>query len=255
MQQNSKNTQSITIWQKGLSGVGCMLLGLILWNHLGSLGGSSFLRVSRAEAWEKHKVREAHEKDDKLYKTIILPTRMVRRFVERPYPLRNVRAKVRSESAEGETMSIDPKNFRELIVRPTLQEAALWSEEAEELLLLTAAHETLLGTYLRQGWKALNDGRGVGLGPYSMEPATYRWLQGLYPQSLGSRKAEDMVWDFKLATLAARLRYRVVPQELPSAQDVEGLAKYWDKWYNGNPKAGTWQEAALNYRTLVEGEK
>ena len=69
-------------------------------------------------------------------------------------------------------MSFDARQFRECIIRPTLR--ALEPEiphslVAEELLMLTAAHESHLGTYLKQKG-------GPALGIYQMEPATYRDL-------------------------------------------------------------------------------
>lgn len=151
-------------------------------------------------------------------------------------------------------MAINKRNFRELIVRPALQQMNMWSEAAEELLMLTAAQETHLGTYLKQGWKKLDDGRGVGRGVFSMETKTFNWLQKLYPEveKLGGRNSDEMVWDLLLAAKAARLRYRVVKESLPAATDIQGLASYWDRWYNGNPNAGTVEEAMSNYKDFVK---
>lgn len=149
-------------------------------------------------------------------------------------------------------MSIDKKNLRELIVRPTLKEINHWSPAAEELLMLTFAQETRLGTYLKQGWIQINDGRGVGLGIGSMEPGTFSWLKYKYPDILGGRYVEELVWDLKLAVKTTRLRYLAVLAPLPEANDIQGLAKYWDKYYNGNPNVGTWQEAVASYNQLVK---
>lgn len=149
-------------------------------------------------------------------------------------------------------MSIDKRNLRELVVRPTLKEINRWSESAEELLMLTFAQETRLGTYLKQGYLAINDGRGVGRGIGSMEPATFVWLKQRFPDILGGRDADELVWDLKLAVKATRLRYVVVIAALPLAGDIPELAKYWDRHYNGNPDVGTWQEAVANYNQLVK---
>jgi hypothetical protein len=153
---------------------------------------------------------------------------------------------------QKESSMIDKKNLRELVVRPTLIEIKLHSDAAEELLMLTFAQETKLGTYLRQGWKKINDGLGVGLGIGSMEPRTFLWLKKLYHNILGGRYPEELVWDLQLVVITTRLRYLVVPEALPAANDIKGLAKYWDKYYNGNPYAGTWQEAVINYNELVK---
>jgi hypothetical protein len=154
-------------------------------------------------------------------------------------------------------MSIDKKNLRELVVRPTLEEMnnwilRAWSESAEELIMLTFAQETKLGTYLKQGWKKINDGRGVGRGIGSMEVLTFNWLKQVYPDILGGRNANELVWDLKLAVKATRLKYLTVTEALPEAGDIKGLAKYWDKYYNGNPEVGTWEEAVENYNLLVK---
>jgi hypothetical protein len=151
---------------------------------------------------------------------------------------------------------IDPKNFRELVVRPALDELNLWSKEAEELLMLTAAVETELGTFLKQGFKKINDHRGIGRGVFSMEPETFLWLRSIpmYEKMLYGTP-NDLITDLKLAAKAARLRYRVVPTKLPAHDDIEGLAEYWNKWYNGNPKVGTTKEAIEKYnRLVVKGE-
>jgi hypothetical protein len=47
-------------------------------------------------------------------------------------------------------MGIDPKHFRLYVVRPTLHNIDLWSVAAEELLTLTAAHESHMGEFLKQ---------------------------------------------------------------------------------------------------------
>lgn len=151
-------------------------------------------------------------------------------------------------------VSINKRNFRELIVRPALQQLQMWSEAAEELLMLTAAQESHLGTYLRQGWKKLDDGKGAALGPFGVEKKTFGWLKALYGASheLGWRDAEEMQWDLLLAAKAARLRYRVVKEPLPSATDLQGLARYWKQYYNTVDGEGTVEEALANYRLFVQ---
>ena len=56
--------------------------------------------------------------------------------------------------------------FRDLIVKSTLNDLLLYSEDAEELLVFTCAVESLGGTYLQQV-------KGPALGIYQMEPVTY----------------------------------------------------------------------------------
>lgn len=150
-------------------------------------------------------------------------------------------------------MGINARNFRELVVRPTLVLMSMWSPEAERLLMLTAAQESHLGTYLRQGWHTLDDGQGAAFGPFGMEAATLEWLRTKYPQWLGEREAYEMQWDLRLAVKACRLRYCVVAEAIPAADDIPGLASYWKRWYNTGAGAGTVEEAVANYNKYVRG--
>lgn len=147
-------------------------------------------------------------------------------------------------------MSFDSKQFRELIVRPALEELNMWSRNAEELLMLTAAQESHLGTYLRQVGQ--EGGYSVARGVFQMEPETFNWLRSIPAYNgLLYGIADDMVHDLKLAAKAARLRYRVVPRGLPKHDDVVGLASYWKIWYNASPRGGSVEEAIGNYRKFV----
>lgn len=147
-------------------------------------------------------------------------------------------------------MSFKKAHIESLIIR-TLQEAdpALVSLPAVTLLLGTVAHESKFGRYLRQ-----NGGPAIGI--FQMEPPTFDWLvevyKSKYPQIAG-RKAEEMEWDLKLAILMARLRYRVVEEPLPEANDVPGMAAYWNKYYNGNPTKGTDEEFIAAFNQYVKG--
>ena len=76
-------------------------------------------------------------------------------------------------------MSYSPDAFR-AIVRVVLQQMdarhpGMWSRSAEELLMLTSAHESHLGRWLTQ------QGGGVALGVYQQQPADlldcYRYLE------------------------------------------------------------------------------
>lgn len=149
------------------------------------------------------------------------------------------------------TMSFYPSHFRQLIVRPSLHELGLYSPAAEELLLGTAAKESVFGTYLKQL------GGGPALGVYQMEPATFYWLQDKWGEKypiLAFKSPEHMIWDLKLATKAARLRYLVVKEPLPEAQDIVGLGKYWKQYYNTEAGAGTVEEFVESYNKLVKGK-
>ena len=77
-------------------------------------------------------------------------------------------------------MGINKDQFRDLI-RRTLKDITLYSEDAVDLLMMTAAAESNLGEYLRQ----IN---GPALGAFQMEPGTHDdiWKNYLNPkQHLG----------------------------------------------------------------------
>ncbi len=165
-------------------------------------------------------------------------------------------------------MSINANHFRYFIVRPTLQAIDLYSRSAEELLMLTWAQETHGATYLKQGYKTIDDGRGVGLGPYSMEPATHddifenflRFRPSLQAKvnhlsgdSTAFHSAEEMIGNFYYATAMARVHYYRVKEPLPPADRPDLLADYWDTHYNKNWHTGFSSEALANYKRIVMG--
>lgn len=143
-------------------------------------------------------------------------------------------------------MSFDKKQFRDLVTR-ILQEFNLYSEAAVNLLLGTAAQESYSGTYLRQI-------SGPALGIFQMERPTFDWLKDTYKKKypiLETTIFEMLEWDLRLAILMARLRYRVVREALPDPQDLEGLGKYWKKYYNTPLGKGTVEEFLRNYARYV----
>lgn len=147
-------------------------------------------------------------------------------------------------------MSIHPGQLREYIIRPTLKQMGLYSEAAEELLMLTAATESLCGKYLHQVG-------GPALGIYQMEPATHNDIWGNYLKHkpgtanavkvFGSSSAQ-LPGNLYYATAMARVHYLRRPERLPSAMDVDGLARYWKDHYNTHLGKGTVEKAADNYR-------
>lgn len=83
-----------------------------------------------------------------------------------------------------------------------------FTPEAVELLMMTCAHESLLGTYRRQ------TGGGPALGIFQMEPDTFNDIQTNFityrpvlKELLGHRKAEELVDDDILAIMMARVLY------------------------------------------------
>ena len=150
-------------------------------------------------------------------------------------------------------MGINPKQLRELVIIPALKylnPVIPYSIEAVDLLCMTAAHESLNGTYLKQI-------KGPALGIYQMEPSTHddiwdNYLDARHKTSdrvyaltveqniLGyGDDSEQMVYNLAYATAMARVHYYRVPEALPKRKDtgpdsdyIYELAKYAKKYYN-----------------------
>lgn len=146
---------------------------------------------------------------------------------------------------------INPKHFREYVVRPVLMQLEPeipYSKAAENLLVGTAAHESKL-TYLRQL------GGGPAMGLYQMEPNTHVdiWDNYLaYNEALSSKVRsfasqrwpatglhEELITNLAYATAMARVHYWRQPQPMPDADDLTALSGYWKRWYNTYKGAGT----------------
>jgi hypothetical protein len=165
-------------------------------------------------------------------------------------------------------MSFDPKQFRELVVRPTLQyldPEIPYSKEAEDLLCMTAAHESKLGTYLKQ----IN---GPAMGCYQMEPATHQDIHDNYLRhqpkidqkvfdmvdgTSGTPLSVSVVYNLMYATAMARVHYYRVPEAIPKERDCAvssdylwALADYAKRHYNtylGKAKSEDYYKSYLNY--------
>lgn len=171
---------------------------------------------------------------------------------------------------------IHPGHLRQFVIRPTLEHLGLWSESAENLVFGTIAQESVIGNvhYLKQ-----QVGPALGIG--QVEPATHEdnWINYLRyrmgERKIGSRVARfvpDWAWDtgnlidgFKIPShlllitsleynvAQCRIKYFRVPEKLPHHEDLEGLACYWDEYYNANPQHGfpnDWVSAYLRAREL-----
>lgn len=154
-------------------------------------------------------------------------------------------------------MAINASQLRRLIIEPALRAINLYSPAAEELVLGTACQESLCGEYLAQV-------RGPALGIFQMEPATYRdiWSNFLpsKPSTLAALRelAADatpppdlMVHDLRFAAAMCRVFYLRVPEGLPAQGDIEGMARYWKKYYNTVKGAGKPEEFVRNWRRFV----
>lgn len=137
-------------------------------------------------------------------------------------------------------MTINAKQFREFIVRPTLkylEPEIPYSTEAEDLLVMTAAHESHLGTYLKQV-------NGPALGVYQMERETekdicFNFL--LYRNELAKKVSNlcfseveiytglnETIGNLFLATAMARVHYYRDKEAIPKEKDYPTRSEYID---------------------------
>ena len=155
---------------------------------------------------------------------------------------------------------VDVNNFRVEIIRPALQLCGLWSEAAENLLIGTALSESNLSVVTQFG-------NGPALSFFQIEPKTYddviRYLYRKDNKLLKDRilsacimdifpEAKCLTWNIRLAVLIARLIYWRSPKELPSANDVEGLAKMWKECYNTYKGKGTIEHFIKCYEARIK---
>jgi hypothetical protein len=156
-------------------------------------------------------------------------------------------------------MGIDPIHFRACIVEPALGRLALpGGEAAIRLVLGTAIQESGLQALVQKG--------GPALGFFQTEPAT---LTDLIMNFLRAREAleqrllslqatwpwpdKQLVTNPLYAAAVCRLIYYRAPDPLPDADDLDGIAKYWKRFYNTAGGAGTVAEFVSNYRRALGG--
>ena len=162
---------------------------------------------------------------------------------------------------------IASKHLRECIIRPALDDLKLYSLAREELLVITAAQESLGGHYLMQ-----NDAKGYPKGPalgiYQEEPNTYldcfnnflRFQPVHYERLTNSPfslttlyipPARRLVYDMDYATKAAVLQYYRFKEPLPDYADLRGLIAYYKKYWNTEKGAATLAETRRNYDRYI----
>ena len=139
---------------------------------------------------------------------------------------------------------MDVKSFKTDIIRPALEITGLWSKPAENLLLGTALVESNLIFF-----KQKPEGPAVSF--FQIEPETYkdvvRYLNRIDNARLKKSilsscyidifpNVNALIWNLRLAVLIARVKYFMVREALPEYDDLDGLARYWVKYYNAGGK-------------------
>lgn len=153
---------------------------------------------------------------------------------------------------------IKPEYLRS-IIRISLEPFGWWSYEAEELLLMTAAHESRLGEYRKQ------IGGGPGTGLYQMEAPTLKdnyisWLctasrkpilEKITDVSGVPPMADLLALQYSpiYATIHARIKYRRSPGNLPV--DPWLMAEYAKDHFNTAAGKATPADYYNAYRELI----
>jgi hypothetical protein len=153
-------------------------------------------------------------------------------------------------------MAFNEKQFREVItqVLKYLDPEIPFSEDAVELLLLTAAVESDFGTYLYQV-------KGPAQGVFQMEPATTKdiienFLK--YKKPL-MKKCDDMlgpvtggmVYNLGAQVAMARVHYFRVKSRIPAKNDIAAMADYYKKHYNTYLGKSTVEGTISKYKKYV----
>lgn len=163
-------------------------------------------------------------------------------------------------------MSLDLRQFRDLIISPTLKYLEMYSPQAEQLVLGTLFQESR-ATYLMQL------GKGPALGLLQMEPETHNdiWYNYLkfHPKLFkkmrhllsleaieelkvsGAPGSDELVYNLRYAVAMCRVHYWRKPESLPKPNDFVGLAHYWKKHYNTYLGAGSEEEFLKNFPALL----
>lgn len=166
--------------------------------------------------------------------------------------------------------------FRRFVIVPTLTKLAsvaneprLDCEAAVRLVHGTAVHESGLQALDQIGsGPELGPGIGVfqieeptardvlkrlGEGAFAGEPTASKLFQVLGDMlAAWPAMAAQLATNLVFATAMARMVFWLVPEPLPMADDIEGLARYWKRWYNTNAGKGTAAQWMLHYETRVK---
>jgi hypothetical protein len=161
---------------------------------------------------------------------------------------------------------MNPANQYREVIKDTLlkfQElgGAKYSEDAVELLVMVAAHESLMGRFIKQV-------KGPALGIFQMEPATHddiwrnfiskdrkldfsvaKFLPSYQSLVNPSTQAELLATDLRYATVLARVFFMRFKEPIPST-DI-GKAEYCKKYWNTELGKATITDYFNAYRRTV----
>ena len=151
-------------------------------------------------------------------------------------------------------VELDKKQFVQYVVDPTLKKLGLYSNNASNLLVMIAAHESQKGHYIIQT-------TGHAKGVYQMEDATHddilRWLAVKKPELYrsitglvaGEPTAMQMVTNLEYATAMARAFFLRFPEEIPTypVSQSNYAKKRWNT-YQGKATPGDYLLAYQSWK-------
>jgi len=134
----------------------------------------------------------------------------------------------------------------------------LWTAEAEEMLLMIAAHESGLGRNLSQIG-------GPALGIYQMEPDTLvdNYKNYLFKRRIFLKQVQDITGTVNIdekhlqynpiySTIHARIKLYRSPGKLPEANNIVDMAAYCKKYYNSLKGKATPKKYIDAYNRLIK---
>ncbi len=149
---------------------------------------------------------------------------------------------------------IDPRQLRQLVIRPSLNVIELGGDAAEVQLLGTGIQESGLIWLAQAG--------GPALGLWQIEPATAKdcWVNFLqFRPDLATRvrslmtgqdPLEQLVTNLAYGCAMARIKYFRDPAPLPPI-DVAAMSAFYKRIYNTDAGAATLDEIGLSFRRAI----
>ena len=160
-------------------------------------------------------------------------------------------------------MGINPADFRQLIIRPTLQKLGKWSPSLENLLIGTAAQASELGTQL------ISTNGGLGVYQVNAEIHQQAWdcylafdpdlasaVRGMASQrDFLCQPHLELTTNLSYATAIAWSVYAHARADIPmDCENIEGLARCWHLNFNQDPMLAP-RHFVNTYLQLVKEEK
>jgi hypothetical protein len=142
------------------------------------------------------------------------------------------------------------------LIKDTLLELDMFSEDAVNLLLGTMAQESDFGTYIKE----LKGGDGLSF--FRMTPEIHDDLVKNFiskKESLAKKiktacgvsrlDSSFLLYNIKYSICMMRIFYKRVDEPIPT--NIEGYSKFWKAHYNKRDGKGTQSQFIYNYKTRI----